>query len=86
MINPMQVAFYSHLYINLQSAIDKNITQDSRGNDMKIKMNKIVEESVKGCFCHFDNCGHLYLGRHQNDGLSFTIIDELGDIRVILRC
>ncbi|MEH7702097.1 hypothetical protein V9W62_18985 [Bacillus velezensis] len=53
---------------------------------MKIKMNKIVEESVKGCFCHFDYCGYLYLGRHQNDGLSFTIIDESGDIRVILRC
>nr|WP_269774059.1 hypothetical protein [Bacillus siamensis] len=35
---------------------------------MKIKMNKIAEETVKGCFCHFDNCGRLYLGRHQNDG------------------
>ncbi|MGX4200247.1 hypothetical protein ACWJJ5_04070 [Bacillus sp. JK74] len=53
---------------------------------MKIKMNKIVEESVKGWFCHFDNCGRLYLGRHQNGGLSITIIDESGDIRVILRC
>ncbi|WP_152187183.1 DNA-binding protein [Bacillus velezensis] len=50
---------------------------------MKIKMNKIHDESIKGRFFHFDNCGHLYLGRHQNDGLSFTIIDELGDIRVI---
>ncbi|KAF6602584.1 MULTISPECIES: DNA-binding protein [unclassified Bacillus (in: firmicutes)] len=50
---------------------------------MKIKMNKIHDESVKGCFCHFDNCGRLYLGRHQNDGLSFTIIDESGDSRVI---
>ncbi|AOU02834.1 hypothetical protein A2I97_18025 [Bacillus velezensis] len=49
---------------------------------MKIKMNKIVEESVKGFFCHFDNCGRLYLRRHQNDGLSFTIIDKSGDIRV----
>ncbi|MGC2841401.1 hypothetical protein ACOBP9_05990 [Bacillus velezensis] len=53
---------------------------------MKIKMNKIVGESVKGFFCHFDNCGRLYLGRHQNGGLSITIIDESGDIRVILRC
>lgn len=82
----MQMAFFSHLHINLQSAIDKNITQDSRGNDMKIKMNKIHDESIKGRFFHFDNCGRLYLGRHQNDRFSFTIIDELGDIRVILRC
>ncbi|MED1921274.1 hypothetical protein [Bacillus velezensis] len=53
---------------------------------MKIKMNKIHDESIKGRFFHFDNCGRLYLGRHQNDRFSFTIIDELGDIRVILRC
>ncbi|RDY90351.1 DNA-binding protein [Bacillus amyloliquefaciens] len=50
---------------------------------MKIKMNKIHDESVKGCFCHFDNCGRQYLGRHQNGGLSFTITDESGDTRVI---
>ncbi|KXZ23318.1 DNA-binding protein [Bacillus nakamurai] len=50
---------------------------------MKIKMNKIHNESTKGCFCHFDDCGRLYLGRHQNGSLSFTITEESGDTRVI---
>ncbi|MCP6680739.1 DNA-binding protein [Bacillus nakamurai] len=50
---------------------------------MKIKMNKIHNESTKGCFCHFDGCGRLYLGRHQNGSLSFTITEESGDTRVI---
>lgn len=50
---------------------------------MKIKMNKIHDDLVKGCFCHFDGRGRLYLGRHQNGSLSFTITEESGDTREV---
>lgn len=50
---------------------------------MKIKMNKIHDDLVKGCFCNFDGCGRLYLGRHQNGSLSFTITEESGDTREV---
>lgn len=35
---------------------------------MKIKMHKIQKESTNGFFIHFNNCGRLYLGRHQIGG------------------
>ncbi|COD04563.1 DNA-binding protein [Bacillus sp. PW192] len=50
---------------------------------MKIKMNKLHDEPVKGCFIHFDDRGRLYLGRHQNGSLSFTITEESGDTREV---